>query len=96
MLIFGLILTLIGLLSGLFELGYYSITENCPKWMNNTFWYCSFIGITTLVIGIIVGTNMTKPPTALDVYQGKTTLQITYEDSIPVDSIVIYKPKFKK
>lgn len=30
-------------------------------------------------------------PTALDVYQGKTTLKISYIDNIPVDSIVVYK-----
>lgn len=30
-------------------------------------------------------------PTALDVYQGKTELRITYEGKIPVDSVVIYK-----
>ena len=30
-------------------------------------------------------------PTALDVYQGKTTLEITYRDSIPVDSVVVFK-----
>lgn len=32
-----------------------------------------------------------KTPTALDVYRGKTTLQITYKDSIPIDTIVVYK-----
>lgn len=35
-------------------------------------------------------------PTALNVYQGKTTLEITYRDSIPVDSVVVWKPEFKK
>lgn len=30
-------------------------------------------------------------PTALDVYQGNTTLEITYRDSIPVDSVVVFK-----
>ena len=30
-------------------------------------------------------------PTPLDVYRNKTTLQITYQDSIPVDSIVVFK-----
>ena len=37
-----------------------------------------------------------KIPTAMDVYQGKTTLEITYRDSIPVDSIVVFKDEFKK
>ena len=35
-------------------------------------------------------------PTTLDVYQGKTTLEITYKDSIPVDSVVVFKEEFKK
>lgn len=30
-------------------------------------------------------------PTALHVYQGRTTLEITYKDSIPVDSVVVFK-----
>ena len=32
-------------------------------------------------------------PSALDVYKGKTTLEITYRDSIPIDSIVVLKDK---
>jgi hypothetical protein len=35
-------------------------------------------------------------PTALDVYQGKTTLEITYRDSIPVDTIVVFNTEFRK
>lgn len=35
-------------------------------------------------------------PTALDVYQDKTTLEITYRDSIPIDTIVVLKPEFVK
>lgn len=30
-------------------------------------------------------------PTALDVYKGSTTLEITYRDSIAVDSVVVFK-----
>lgn len=30
-------------------------------------------------------------PQAIDVYRGKTALEITYKDSIPVDSIVVFK-----
>lgn len=49
------------------------------------------------VVGIIICFCAIAPyesndkPTALDVYQGKTTLEITYRDSIPVDSVVVYK-----
>ena len=34
-----------------------------------------------------------KEPTAIDVYRGKTTLEITYRDSVTVDSVVVYKIK---
>lgn len=50
-----------------------------------------------IVFGIIIWCFAIAPyksndkPTALDVYRGKTTLEITYRDSIPVDSIVVYK-----
>ena len=35
-------------------------------------------------------------PTAMDVYQDKTTLEITYKDSVQIDSIVVFKDEFKK
>ena len=57
---------------------------------------CSF-GVLILV-GIIVGVCCNTPnntlndaPTALDVYRGKTTLEITYRDSVAIDSTVVYK-----
>lgn len=34
-----------------------------------------------------------KEPTAIDVYRGKTTLEITYQDSVAIDSTVVYKVK---
>lgn len=37
--------------------------------------------------------DLEAKPTALDVYRGKTTLEITYRDSIAVDSVVVYKMK---
>ena len=51
------------------------------------------IDILLVLVGIV--SISSKNPTALDVYQGKTTLEITYRDSIPVDTIVIYKPQFR-
>ena len=38
-----------------------------------------------------VPTDVKNHPTALDVYRGKTTLEITYRDSVAVDSTVVYK-----
>lgn len=32
-------------------------------------------------------------PKPIDVYRGKTTLKITYKDSVAVDSVVVYKMK---
>ena len=36
-----------------------------------------------------------EEPSAMDVYQGKTTLEITYKDGVPVDSVVVFKNKEK-
>lgn len=46
--------------------------------------------------GVFIYYKHKDSPTALDVYQGKTTLEITYRDSIPVDSVVVFKEEFKK
>ena len=43
----------------------------------------------------IIAFNRIDKPTALDVYRGSTTLQITYQDSIPIDSVVVFKNKEK-
>lgn len=32
-------------------------------------------------------------PTAMDVYRGNTTLEITYRDGVPVDSVIVFKQK---
>lgn len=61
---------------------------------NSNFPFGLIGGIVGVVIPFIlllctVGTT----PTAIDVYKGKTTLEITYRDSIPVDSVVVFKDK---
>lgn len=35
-------------------------------------------------------------PSAIDVYRGRTTLEITYKDGNPVDSVVVYKDDYLK
>ena len=46
------------------------------------------------VIGIILSIHIANnKPTAIDVYRGKTTLEITYRDSVAIDSTVVYKVK---
>ena len=50
----------------------------------------SFVGF--IVIGVTIGIcTLNYEPTALDVYRGKTTLEITYRDSVAMDSVVVYK-----
>ena len=41
----------------------------------------------------VIVESIAPSPTALDVYRGKTTLEITYRDSVAVDSVVVYKMK---
>lgn len=48
------------------------------------------------IAGFVDIKEKNNTPTALDAYQGKTTLEITYRDSIPVDSVVVFKDEFKK
>ena len=44
-----------------------------------------------LVSVIILCVLLSPHPSAMAVYQGKTTLEITYKDGIPVDSVVVFK-----
>ena len=52
----------------------------------------------TMVCAVLFGASLVmifveSEPAALDVYRGKTTLEITYRDSVAVDSVVVYKMK---
>ena len=52
--------------------------------------------ITAIVFSIFFGIasydiKKSDNPQAIDVYRGKTTLQVTYQDSIAIDSVVVYK-----
>ena len=57
--------------------------------------FCAII-VSAMVTGVIIDYKNKDNPTAIDVYQGKTTLEITYRDSIPIDSVVVFKEEFKK
>lgn len=58
----------------------------------NTFFSGFFLGMLTLY-AIIILVLFLRPiePTAMEVYRGKTTLEITYRDGVPIDSVVVYK-----
>ena len=56
------------------------------------------IGLVVFMIAVgltwmIYGSPLENKPTAMDVYQGKTTLEITYKDTIAIDSVVVFKDK---
>ena len=55
--------------------------------------FCS--GMTVSLIFAFILTYILQPDQefALDVYRGKTTLEITYRDSVAIDSTVVYKVK---
>jgi len=54
---------------------------------------------TTFLCILIIGVGMLcineglkiATPQAIDVYRGNTTLEITYKDDIPVDTVVVFK-----
>ena len=57
-----------------------------------------FIGAVIMILIVIeiclVEIITEKPtPSAIDVYQGKTTLEYTIRDGVKVDSIVVFKEK---
>lgn len=43
-----------------------------------------------IIISLLV---ISKEPKAIDVYKGKTTLEITYKDGVAIDSTVVWKKK---
>jgi len=56
-----------------------------------------YIGTLLACLGAILfaTSNYESKPSAMDVYQGKTTLEITYKDGVPVDSTVVFKDEEK-
>ena len=56
-----------------------------------------WIGGLSLTVAVLMFTGILETknprPIALDVYRGKTTLEITYRDSVAIDSTVVYKVK---
>lgn len=46
-------------------------------------------------VAIMTANRYETSPSAMDVYQGKTTLEITYKDNVAIDSVVVFKNKEK-
>lgn len=57
-------------------------------------WATVFIMICAFLAGVMWAVLLTHDEIQpIDVYRGKTTLEITYRDSVAVDSVVVYKMK---
>ena len=57
----------------------------------STFATSVIISIIIFLVIIIIVCSGYNEPKAIDVYQGKTTLEITYKNDIPIDSVVVFK-----
>ena len=53
------------------------------------FLFCTLPLYLFLVILLLI--SYTTKSKAIDVYKGKTTLEITYKDKVPIDSTVVWK-----
>lgn len=78
--IFSLVMLIIGI--------YDSIKYDNSSINVISFFLCIFI-----LIILIATLSLKEKPKAIDVYRGKTTLEITYKDGIAVDSTVVFKNK---
>lgn len=61
---------------------------NSEVFMSATF----TVGVISLITAIFLAIESDNP-TAIDVYQGKTTLEIKYKDGVPVDSTVVFNER---
>ena len=52
---------------------------------------CSLIAM-LLIIAYLCKPKATEPK-AIDVYRDKTTLEITYKNNVPIDTVVVWKGK---
>ena len=51
-----------------------------------------FINVCSLTVFLLFLFLMNKPR-SIDVYKGKTTLEITYKNRVPIDSTVVWRNK---
>lgn len=60
------------------------------KWFKGFIWGL-LAGAATTMISLFITMATSTNPTALDVYQGKTDLEVTYRNGEIVDSTVVFK-----
>ena len=63
-------------------------------WLSSIEPLCGLLVMFGMFFGVLTISYLdSSTPKAIDVYRGKTTLQITYVDSIPQDTVVVFKTK---
>ena len=84
---YGIILIVVGIIGFITAL-------YCGKWYDDMLGTVScvlfMIGL-IITMGYVIDKDIT--PTAMDVYRGKTTLEITYKDGVAIDSVVVFKER---
>jgi hypothetical protein len=55
----------------------------------------SIITLCFIAVLVIIGKHFYSSITPIDVYRGKTTLEITYRDGFAIDSTVVWKEEIK-
>ena len=48
------------------------------------------IGVIAFITAVLLTIEL-RNPTAIDVYRGRTVLEITYRNGVPIDSAVVFK-----
>ena len=81
---------------GILILALIILGEHISNRCDGSFYVGIFMGIVITILFVmeicLVHEIIEKSkPSALDVYQNKTTLEITYKDGVPVDSVVVWK-----
>lgn len=57
---------------------------------------CLILVLLSMFFGALTNSYFNNStPKAIDVYRGKTTLKITYVDSIPQDTVIVFKNKLQ-
>ena len=85
---------------GIFILALITLGIHISKECDDSFDIGVFIGIIIAILMFIeiclFGCIIEKQkPSALDVYQGKTTIEYTIRDGVKVDSVVVFKKELK-
>lgn len=80
------------LLFGAVALGFY-VNASANDEKSSYFGIGCVVSVMFLLGMLCIACGTDNTPTALDVYRGKTTLEITYRDSVAIDSVVVYKTK---